>query len=262
VATGGKPEWIYNSPVRLLTGAAEILAACDHHPMARFAIGAAAQPTGCTDTNGTLFFGQARDDGTSGYFIGAPDGFAELFELARAAGLTERLAWLHAPRGCPVPDGMRLREEWGMLWTTRRPAAQEHQAEVRPLPATPTVADEINALLDLAMPDTTVRPGHRSEPRWYGIRAGGVLVACAADRTGGQDTPEPVGVIGGVAVHPDYRGQRYGAAISAGTTTALLDRYDLVILGVWLDNHKAIRLYQRLGYSEPFIIAAFTSTAA
>jgi GNAT superfamily N-acetyltransferase len=262
VAGGDKREWIYNSPMRLLTGAAEILAACDHHPMARFAIGAAAQPSGCTDAGGTLFFGQARGDGTSGYFIGAPDRFAGLFEQACGAGLTERLAWLHAPRGCPVPAGMRLREEWGMLWTTQRPVPQPHQEEVRPLPATAAVAAEINALLDLAMPDTTVRPGHRSGPQWYGIRAGGVLVACAADRTGQRGSPEPVGVIGGIAVHPDYRGHRYGAAISAGTTTALLHRYDLVTLGVWLDNHKAIRLYQRLGYTEPFVIAAFTNAAS
>jgi GNAT superfamily N-acetyltransferase len=255
-APGPKPQSIYNSSVRQLTGPAEILAACDHHPFARFGLGAVGDPTGFVDANGTFFAGTSRHHRTTGYLFGEADG--PLLGYARDAGLLDNVAWLHLPRTTRPPDGFSPRDDWDLLWSTRPPARVPRQDAVEALSGA-DVPDEINALLDLAMPDSTVRPGDPGEPRWYGIRENGVLVACAADRSGRRPTPAPVGVVGGVAVHPDHRGRGYGAAVSAALTSALFERYDLVTLGVWPDNEPAIRIYRRLGYTNTYAITSVTA---
>jgi ribosomal protein S18 acetylase RimI-like enzyme len=78
-----------------------------------------------------------------------------------------------------------------------------------------------------------------------------MLVACGADRSTRSAAPEatPVGVLAGIAVHPDHRGRGWGAAISGALTTRLREKYDLVTLGVAAGNDVASRLYERLGYT-------------
>jgi ribosomal protein S18 acetylase RimI-like enzyme len=246
-ATAANPVMIYTPPVQALTGPAAILAACDHHPLARFGVGLLAAPTGFTENGGTLFFGRARGELVTGFFLGRPDRIGELIDQARGARLLDHLGWINLPRDCPLPPGFEVRDEWDFRWATRAPASQAGQEAVADLPNS---ADrEVDALLDLAMPDTTVRPGHPSARQWYGVRDGDVLVACGADRSGGPSSPAPVGVLGAIAVHPAHRGRGYGTAVSAAITTRLFDEYDLVTLGVWPDNHRAIRIYERLGYT-------------
>ncbi|MDT5024607.1 MAG: hypothetical protein QOE61_1033 [Micromonosporaceae bacterium] len=145
-----------------------------------------------------------------------------------------------------MPDGFVIREHWDLLWTVRPPAAQPGRDAVVELPSSD---NDVNALLDLVMPESTVRPGHPMARRWYGIWADGVLVACGADRSGHLATSPGVGVLGGIAVHPAYRSRGLGAALSAAITTRLFDQYDLVTLGVWPDNDTARRMYERLGYT-------------
>ena len=242
--------------MQALTGPAAVVAACDHHPLARFAVGILAAPTGFTDEGATLFVGGSREDRDTGFFLGNPDKLDDLLEQVRRAGQLDRLGWIHLARGYPVPDGFRTREQWDFLWATRAPAPVPRQETVLPLPATQSVHDELNALLDLAMPDSTVRPGDRSRPRWFGIRDGEALLACGADRSGRHPSPAPVGVVGGIAVHPAYRGRGYGAAISAAITANLFDRYDLVTLGVWADNTVANRIYEWIGYTNRYEITS------
>jgi hypothetical protein len=99
VVSRGKPVRIYNSPVQRLTGPAAILAACDHHPFARFGAGAVADPIGVTDSSGTLFVGGAGDDRTTGYLLGRPD--TDLIGYARDAGILDTLGWLNLARPTP-----------------------------------------------------------------------------------------------------------------------------------------------------------------
>ncbi len=246
--------WIYTFPVRPLTGPAEILAACDNHPFARLGVGTVARPVGVTDSSGTLFVGASHEEQTTGYFLGEPD--SGLFRHARSAGMLDGLGWLHLPRGLPLPAGFVMRDHWDLMWAEQLPPHQPAQDSVVPLPDAAGVPDEINALLDLAMPDSAVRPGHPASPQWYGIRDQGILVACAADRSSHHPTPTPVGMVGGVAVHPDFRGRGYGAAVSAAITAALLRRFDMVMLGVWPDNDSAIRIYRRLGYAGDYAVTS------
>jgi ribosomal protein S18 acetylase RimI-like enzyme len=270
---------IYDASVQVLTGPAAIVAACGRHPVSRFAVGILASPSGFTHSGeadspayhrraghgssahhidevgstsgrgGTIFFGRARDDGDTGFYLGRADCLDQLLDQARGAGRLDRLGWIHLPRGCPVPDGFVTREQWDLLWTARPPVSQPGQDAVVELPASGHADNDVNALLDLVMPESTVRPGHPMARRWYGIWADGMLVACGADRSGHLATSPGVGVLGGIAVHPAYRRRGLGSALSAAITTRLFDRYDLVTLGVWPDNHSARRMYEGLGYT-------------
>lgn len=90
-------------------------------------------------------------------------------------------------------------------------------------------ADAINRLLDAAFPDSMLRPGHPMVSGWYGSWAGASLVACAADRSTRLGQPT-VGVLGGIAVHPDHRRHGWGAAVTAGLTEILRSRHELTAL--------------------------------
>ena len=116
--------------------------------------------------------------------------------------------------------------------------------------------DEVNALLDVAMPATTVRPGDRSSRRWYDIRDDDVLVACGADRSGYLPSPAPVGVVGGIAVHPAYRGRGYGTALSAARHAPAVRRIRPGHAGRHPENGTANRIYERLGYTSRWEITS------
>jgi predicted GNAT family acetyltransferase len=107
----------------------------------------------------------------------------------------------------------------------------------------------IEALLDVAFPDAGVRPGSPHVLGWYGIWVDGSLVACAADRSTRAPGIGPVGLIGGVAVHPGHRRAGLGAAVTGELTRRLQRTHDMVALGVDANNATAIRVYQRLGYA-------------
>lgn len=154
---------------------------------------------------------------------------------------------MNIPRGHPVPAGFALREEWDYLWLPSASALAMADAAVEPV----VNGDELNALLDVAYPGSELRWDSPIVSQWYGRYVDGRLVACAADRTFASPEPDarPTGVIGGVAVHPDYRGRGLGAAVTAGVAAWLLTRYDQVGLGVTADNEAAARLYHRLGFT-------------
>src|SRR5258706_2071759 len=97
-------------------------------------MGILASPSGFTQSGGTLFFGRARDDGDTGFYLGQPDGLGELFDQARGAGRLDRLGWIHLPRGDPLPAGVAVKDEWDLLWTARPPATQPAQETVAARP--------------------------------------------------------------------------------------------------------------------------------
>ncbi len=59
-----------------------------------------------------------------------------------------------------------------------------------------------------------------------------------------------------MTVAPRHRGRGLGAAITAAMTRVLLERYDMVALGVYPSNLAAIRLYRRLGYTDTFSLTS------
>ncbi|NUR71890.1 MAG: GNAT family N-acetyltransferase [Hamadaea sp.] len=180
---------------------------------------------------------------TAGLGAGA-DALALLADL-HAAGLTEG-GRLHAPRVSRDAVLERFAAarfgEWDQLWSTTPPPVVPDEEQVEPLPA--DAAAEINALLDAALPESSSRPGDPGVRGWHGIWESDRLVAVAADRSANG-----VGLLSAIAVAPDHQGRGLGAAVTAALTRRLFEEYATVSLAVESDNARAIKLYERLGYT-------------
>jgi GNAT superfamily N-acetyltransferase len=229
--------------VETLVDRSAVLAAVESHPYARFATTMAAGIRGVAAAGSTLWWG----DGPLGrlaHGLGDPPTLMTLLEQVRADGRLTGLTRVNLPRRGDVPAGYTRYEDWDLRWSQAPPPPQPHQDLVQPVddPA------GINDLLDAAFPDSMLRPGHPMVSGWYGIWAGSALVACAADRSTrlGQ---AGVGVLGGIAVHPDHRRHGWGAAVTAALTEILRDRHQLVALGVVAGNDPATLLYERLNFT-------------
>jgi GNAT superfamily N-acetyltransferase len=129
---------------------------------------------------------------------------------------------------------------WHWMLTALTPPTPGHRVEEL------TEADEINHVLDLANPDSFARPGVSDRvDTWLGVRVDGVLVAVGAI----ERMPDGTGHLRGVSVLPSHLGRGLGTALSAGLTRRALDESGVATLGVYVDNHRAVGLYERLGYS-------------
>jgi ribosomal protein S18 acetylase RimI-like enzyme len=239
----------HDLPVQTLDGPAAVLAATGDHPYARFAVTAATDVRGIRDGDTVLWHGRSVY-GPIGHGLGELSTVVDL--LSRTAELTG-VRWINLARHDPRPGYVR-NEDWDYRWVTGPvPVPPGHD---RVVPLEPDAAPAVDALLDLALPDSGVRPGSANVVGWYGIWADGELVACAADRSTRPGEVPPVGLIGGVAVHPAYRRLGLGAAVTAALTRRLLATHDLVGLGVAAENGNATRLYERLGYAGCFRITS------
>jgi ribosomal protein S18 acetylase RimI-like enzyme len=141
-----------------------------------------------------------------------------------------------------VPDEWRQRSHHRWHWMTTDVAPD-------PVPAAEvvTAAAEVDAVLDVANPDSFARPGTDGVDAWLGLRSdGGELVGVGAvlrmsDRTGH---------LRGVSVLPSERGRGLGTVLSAALTArALVDWSGVATLGVYVENAPAMAIYTGLGYS-------------
>jgi GNAT superfamily N-acetyltransferase len=165
-------------------------------------------------------------------------------DLVGRADLFQDVRWINLPRHDPGPGYVRS-EDWDLLWTTGPVPPQPGADRVVPIHDDAAIA----ALLDVAFPDAGVRPGSPHVLGWYGIWVGGSLVACAADRSTSSPGIGPVGLIGGVAVHPEHRRTGLGAAVTGELARRLQQTHEMVALGVDANNGTAIRVYERLGFA-------------
>lgn len=226
--------------MQTLEGPAAVLAATHRHPYARFAVGVSAGARGVTDGDAVVWAGRSPY-GWVGHGLGD---VSTVVDLVGRVDIFGDVRWINLPRYDP-PSGYVRHEDWDLLWVTGPVPPQP--AGDRVVPIGDNAA--IDALLDVAFPDSGVRPDSPHVLGWYGIWADGRLVACAADRSTSAPGVEPVGLIGGVAVHPEHRRAGLGAAVTGELTRRLQQTHDMVALGVDASNHKAIRLYERLGYA-------------
>jgi RimJ/RimL family protein N-acetyltransferase len=126
------------------------------------------------------------------------------------------------------------------------------RARFRPYPADvrrllPVEIGELNRLYQLGfaswLPSSSIADGV-----YYGIRAGGRLVAAAGTHV---VSPEArLAVVGNVLTHVDYRGRGYATATTGAVTAELLRTCDQVTLNVRADNPPALQAYRRLGFVE------------
>jgi GNAT superfamily N-acetyltransferase len=147
-----------------------------------------------------------------------------------------------------VPEAWRLLEvrHWNwMLSTTSPPGETPDVVEVDD-------ADEIDALLDEAAPDSHARPGTPGIETWLGLRDEGSLVAVGAV----VRQPDGSGHLRAVTVARHARGRGLGRTLSIALTRRALSGPGVVSLGVYADNEPALRIYRDLGYE---VAHAFTS---
>lgn len=224
---------------RVLSGRAAVLEAVARHPYARHTIRLGDEPTGYL-LDGAAAWLVTGSRGTVPYAVGAARPAVE-FVASTDAAATGR--WLHLPRtGSLAELTVARHDEWEFRWTTTPPPTQPGEQRVTRLGEADV--DELSALIEESFPTSTSRPGDPGVVAWYGIRDSDRLIAAGADRTRSD-----VGFLAGLTVTPEARGRGLGAALTAAMTRDLLRRYDTVALGVYADNAGAIRLYERLGFT-------------
>lgn len=91
------------------------------------------------------------------------------------------------------------------------------------------------------------RPSHLEDGVYYGVYADGRLVSIAGTHV--VSAAEGVAVVGNVFTHPRYRGRGLATIATSAATGDLLQRCPLVVLTVETENHPAIAIYKRLGYT-------------
>ncbi|MFE2373295.1 GNAT family N-acetyltransferase [Streptomyces sp. NPDC059398] len=135
-------------------------------------------------------------------------------------------------------------EEWELMVVHEPPPAQPGEDRV-------TVVDdsrqEISALLAVASPDHSVRPGHPKTDRWMGIRdeSGQLVSVGALLRQGGGRIP----YLASIATLPTARGQGLGSAVSGALTRWALEQgADRCLLAHHSANTGAHHVYERLGF--------------
>lgn len=173
-----------------------------------------------------------------------------------------RLRWATVPRGTwtalqaraghagALLAGWSAPASWDCMWT-RRPLVNVPHHDVERLPADdPAVQAEVAATLERAHPTASTAPDDPRLMGWWGVRAGGRLVAVVGlMRYGPGLAPHLVSL----GVDPEHRGRGLaGAVLSAAVRDGLAAGTDLgepaVWLGLYAANSAARRVYLRHGF--------------
>jgi len=168
--------------------------------------------------------------------LGPPDELAALLAKVAEVAPWPWRATVSATAASPWPHADA--HAWHRMLTTVDPPAPGHRVEDA------CDADEINAVLDLANPDSFARPG-ADDRLWLGVRVDGRLVGVGAIERMADGT----GHLRGVSVLPSYGGRGLGRALSTALTRRALEGSGVATLGVYVDNLRAVGIYERLGYS-------------
>ncbi|MGV3656449.1 MAG: GNAT family N-acetyltransferase [Chitinophagaceae bacterium] len=86
----------------------------------------------------------------------------------------------------------------------------------------------------------TIEFGH-----YYGVFEGGKLVAMTGQRLHVESYTE----ISAVCTHPDYLGKGYATALVQQQVNLIISNNQVPFLHVRADNHRAIAVYERLGFA-------------
>nr|WP_249816972.1 MULTISPECIES: GNAT family N-acetyltransferase [unclassified Bradyrhizobium] len=174
--------------------------------------------------------------------------FADMIDLSAAsfAALGDlmtgsQVAALFTPEPVDVPAGFKVvLAETGEQMIGSPADSPLRDAEIVTLG--PTDVPAMMALTELTKPGPfalrTLELG-----TFFGIRAGGELVAMAGERMKPGNFTE----ITAVCVHPDHRGRRYAQALLAAVARQIEARGEIPFLHVFSNNASAIALYRRQG---------------
>jgi ribosomal protein S18 acetylase RimI-like enzyme len=104
-------------------------------------------------------------------------------------------------------------------------------------------AADMMELTDLTKPGPFARRTHELGT-YLGIRLDGKLIAMAGERLKVPGYTE----VSAICTHPDHTGRGYARILTTEIMRRILDRGEIPFLHVRHDNHRAIELYERLGF--------------
>jgi GNAT superfamily N-acetyltransferase len=150
---------------------------------------------------------------------------------------------------CGLVPHLVMTPPFGWMSTSAAP-----DPDPRPTLASPVEDASINELLDVAFPNSLARPSLPGVTRWWVLRDGSSIGACAADAWSAPG----VGLLAGVASAPGVRGRGFGRAVVSAALAAIVDDYGSAALMVEVDNAEARGLYESFAMSYRLLCAAAT----
>ncbi|GAA5151376.1 hypothetical protein GCM10023340_30120 [Nocardioides marinquilinus] len=188
----------------------------------------------------------------------SPPGALALLGLGPAADLDPLLAAVAGAGADPwrlvveqtsadaVPAAWRFAPShaWHWMLTRTPPAPDGAAADVEVVEVTGRTA-EVDVVLD-AVQRTSFVGGASAVETWLGVEGpdGGLLAVGALVRR-----PDGTGQLRGITTLPGHTGRGLATAVSAALTRRALEHgTGVATLGVFTDNGRAVRVYERLGY--------------
>jgi predicted GNAT family acetyltransferase len=170
----------------------------------------------------------------------SPEAYAALGELLGPDEFA--IFFLDAPP--QVPDGWRLLHNFEMhqMICCTPPAAAPYNFSIEPL------GNEDIPQMQLLAEATEPGPFRKRTIEfggYRGIRDGERLVAMTGQRVSLPGFTE----VSAVCTYPEYRGRGYANALVSTVARGIFERGETPILGVRLDNHSAVRVYERSGFT-------------
>ncbi|HTK37784.1 MAG TPA: GNAT family N-acetyltransferase [Pyrinomonadaceae bacterium] len=179
-----------------------------------------------------------------GPFIGVPTISKETFsELARLIRSEERLYLVGLDEPFPTDLTIEHHEPITQMVAGERATASKIDKEVIVL--SEADAPDMLELIELTFPGY-FRAETRKLGKYLGIRDNGKLVAMAGERMSMTGFRE----VSAVCTHPDYRGRGYANHLMAQLINNMFGEGITPFLHVDIDNAKAKRVYEKLGFVE------------
>ncbi|AEE46147.1 GNAT family N-acetyltransferase [Cellulomonas fimi] len=183
--------------------------------------------------------------------------------LLGRAGFVDRARWMTVARdavpGPAVlgPLGLQPFSTWDWMAADALPPRHPAEVLVRPLDRH-AEADAIRACLAVANPRTSAGPDGPDEAGWWGVDGpDGLHGVVGATVRGGGRAPTSWHVHG-LAVLPQESGRGLGTALTATVVrSALAAGAEFVSLGLYADNERARRVYERLGFRTELRAASY-----
>lgn len=225
------------------------------------------------DDDGVLLVASS-DTGPSLFGLGDADRVSRLLEAEVAAigagsvldraGFVDRARWLTVPRGAtPAAHALSvLRLEpfstWDWFAADAVPAGAAADERVTLLDPVLDAA-AIRACLAAANPATSADPTSPGEAGWWGVRGPvGLVGVVGATRRGGEGGRPRTWHLHGLGVLPEARGAGIGTALTATVLAeGLAGGCAFVTLGMYADNDRARRVYERLGFRTEMRCASY-----
>ncbi len=183
-------------------------------------------------------------DTTVSPFIGIRSGYESGFDELHVL-LPEERCILHAtPAHIPIPEQWLLIEKVEGIQMVFSGNSCELSVGMQPTPLTGKDVDAMVGLARLTKPGPFDK-GTISFGNYHGFFHGDQLIAM----TGQRLHPYPYSEVSAVCTHPDHLGKGYAEALVRHQTRFILTHEQIPFLHVRGDNLRAIKLYERIGYT-------------